>query len=84
MWIFFPCSCFLLEAVTKKKIAKHTLSTFFLTRLSATVLISEEEVEFPKTLAEQILKTVAGRHDTAVNSFLEGLLLKIALSSLLS
>lgn len=71
---FFPCSCFLLEAVTKK-IAKCTLSTFFLTRqLSAPALISEEEMEFPKTLAEQILKAVAGRHETAVNPVLEGLL----------
>lgn len=71
---FFPWSCFLLEAVTKK-IAKHTLCTFFLTRqLGAPALISEEEMEFLKTLAEQILKTVAGRHETAVNPFLEGLL----------
>lgn len=51
------------------------LSTFFLTRqLSAPALISEEEMGFPKTSAEQILKTVAGRHETAVNPFLEGLL----------
>lgn len=51
------------------------LSTFFLARqLSAPALISEEEMEFPRTLAEHIFKTVAGSHETAVNPFLEGLL----------
>lgn len=54
------------------------LSTFFLARqVSAPALISEEEMEFPKTVAEQILKTVAGSHETAVNPFLEGLLRRL-------
>lgn len=58
-----------------KKKSPDTQSAFFLTRqLSAPALIYEEEMEFPKTLAEQILKTAAGRHETAVNPFLEGLL----------
>lgn len=56
MDFFLPARSFLLEAVTekkKKKIAEHMLSTFFLTRqLSAPALISEEEVEFPKTSRE--------------------------------
>lgn len=74
MWIL-PCSCFLLEAGTKKKSPNTHLSTFLLMRqLSAPALISEEETEFPKTLVEQILKIVARRHETAVNAFLEGLL----------
>lgn len=80
MWIL-PCSCFLLEAGTKKNLRTHPhthLSTFFLMRqLSAPALISEEETEFPKTLAEQILKIVARRHEMAVNPFLEGLLWRL-------
>lgn len=55
MDFFLSARSFLLEAVTekKKKIAEHMLSTFFLTRqLSAPALISEEEVEFPKTSRE--------------------------------
>lgn len=74
MWIL-PHSCFLLEAGTKKKIFEHRPVYLFLMRqLSAPALLSEEEMEFPKTLVEQILKIVARRHETAINSFLEGLL----------
>lgn len=53
---FFTCSFFFVRSCyrkKKKKIAEHMLSTFFLTRqLSAPALISEEEVEFPKTSRE--------------------------------
>lgn len=73
---FFPCSWFFLGAVTKSNHQTH--ATFFLARqLSEPALISEEEMEFPKTLAEQILKTVAGSHEIAVNPLLEGLLRRL-------
>lgn len=72
---FFPLLMVFVKSCYKKTITKHMLSTFFLARqLSAPALISEEEMEFPRTLAEQIFKTVAGSHETAVNPFLEGLL----------
>lgn len=53
MWIFFfPCSCFLLEAVTKKKkISKHGAVCLF-SNNSMHLRWSEEEMEFPKTSAE--------------------------------
>lgn len=74
MWIL-PSSWFLLEAGTKSRSLSTPVYPFFLTsQLSAPALISEEEMEFPKISAEQVLRIVAMSHETAVNSFLEGLL----------
>lgn len=72
-YVDFSLLMFSVRSWYKKKISEHTsvyIFFFFLTRqLSAPAFISEEEMEFPKMLAEQILKIIARRPETAVKIF---------------